>query len=120
MTNTVKMPRQHNRRLREVKRQRDYLEDLKEAALTIGAMFFFLMCLWGATEFYDWVCKLYAENQTLKVELREEKAAFRTMFVQEVEKKKLEDKEREQAVLDLCKRDERGCRIMQVTWKGKL
>lgn len=116
MTNTVKMPRQLNRRLKEIQRQRSYIDSAKEAALALGFMFFFVVCLWGATEAYDWLCAVTVENTKLKIELHEERAAFKAMFNQDAEARRQAQFEREQAIKDLCRRDERGCRIMRVTW----
>lgn len=98
MTNTVKMPRQHNRRLKEIQRQQDYIEGVKELALTLGFMFFLVMCLWGATEGYDWLCTVTAENARLKVESNEEHAAFKSTFNQDAEKKRRDDAERQMLV----------------------
>lgn len=117
MTNTVKMPHQHNRRLKEIQRQRSYIDSAKEAALTVGFMFFFVMCLWGATEAYDWLCAVTAENARLKVELNEEHEAFKTMFMEDTIIKEQAKKEREQAIQDLCKKDKQACRIITTKWR---
>lgn len=61
------MPRQHNQRIREIQRQKKYSEDLKEAMLTLAGAFFVVMCLWGATEFAEWLGQIIHENQMYKV-----------------------------------------------------
>ena len=83
MMNTVRMPRQHNRHLREIQRQKRYLDSIADGLVTLCGVILFVLCLWGATEAYDWVCMMYSDNNRLESELREEKAAFKAMFVEQ-------------------------------------
>lgn len=98
MTNTVKMPRSHNQRLKEIQRQQSYMEDVKEMCLTIGAIFFFLMCLRTIIEAYDWACVTYLENYQLKNELQQEKQAYKAAFVESAMNKKRDSAERERMI----------------------
>lgn len=93
-----------------------YGDDVREGALTIGTMLFIVMCIWCATEFVEWIGRLQVENQTLKIELREEKTALNAMFAQDALDRKQGELERQLALKKLCERDARACKIMKVKW----
>lgn len=65
---TIKMPRQHNQRIREIQRQKKYLESIAEGVVTMGGVLLVVLCLWAAAEFAEWLGQVIHENQMLKVE----------------------------------------------------
>lgn len=91
---TIKMPRSRNRRMREIQRQKKYLESIADGIVTMGGMVLVVLCIWAATELSDWVYMTYIENGRLKQELHEEKTAFNTAFLQDALNVKRKDEER--------------------------
>lgn len=114
--NTIKMPRKHNQRIREIQRQKKYSEDLKEALLTLSGAFFIVMCLWAATEFAEWVGQIIHENQMYKVGQQVEAGQLYVRLTADKAAEKRKEDERKKAIADLCKRDKQGCNIILTRW----
>lgn len=64
MNNTIKMPRKHNRRYDSLQRNFNWHKFWYWSAI----YFFSAMCIWGTTEFAEWLDQIIHENKMLKVE----------------------------------------------------